>query len=394
MQRLNSHKSEVKVMKDSASRDMLSWDESVFRNEQIFEVDHMPEKFVHREDQKNVFKSALNPVLRKSRPLNVYAQGPPGTGKTTAIKILFDELELYPKIKTVHINCQFDSTRYSVFSRLFESVFSYEPPSSGISFKKLFRQVTERIVENDETLIVALDDVNYLFYEKEASDTLYSLLRAHEIQQGARIGVIIISSDPALGVISRLDPRVQSVFRPEEIYFPPYDFTEIVDILGTRVQRGFYEDVVSEDVLNYVATLTAEKGDLRVGIDLLRRAGLNAERRASREVIIEDIDKAYESSKYMHLSQSIQSLTDSEKGLLHVLVDCSGGRAGDVYEVFHEQTGLGYTRYSEIVNKLEKVGVIAAAYKPVKGRGRSREIELVYKPDAVKVYLDRYSMKS
>jgi cell division control protein 6 len=184
------------------------------------------------------------------------------------------------------------------------------------------------------------------------------------------------------------------VFRPEEIYFPPYDFTEIVDILGTRVQRGFYEDVVSEDVLNYVATLTAEKGDLRVGIDLLRRAGLNAERRASREVIIEDIDKAYESSKYMHLSQSIQSLTDSEKGLLHVLVDCSGGRAGDVYEVFHEQTGLGYTRYSEIVNKLEKVGVIAAAYKPVKGRGRSREIELVYKPDAVKVYLDRYSMKS
>ena len=96
----------------------------------------------------------------------------------------------------------------------------------------------------------------------------------------------------------------------------------------------------------------------------------------------------------MHLSQSIQSLTDSEKGLLHVLVDCSGGRAGDVYEVFHEQTGLGYTRYSEIVNKLEKVGVIAAAYKPVEGRGRSREIELLYKPDAVKVYLDRYSMKS
>ena len=122
------------MMKDSASRDMLSWDEAVFRNEQILEVDHMPEKFVHREEQMSDITSALSPVLRKSRPLNVYAQGPPGTGKTTAIKFLFDELELYPKIKTVHINCQFDSTRYSVFSRLFESVFSYEPPSSGISF--------------------------------------------------------------------------------------------------------------------------------------------------------------------------------------------------------------------------------------------------------------------
>ena len=219
-------------------------------------------------------------------------------------------------------------------------------------------------------------------------------MRAHEVQQGARIGVIIISSDPALEAISRLDSRVQSVFRPEEVYFPPYGFSEILDILGTRVKRGFYEDVVSEDVLNYAATLTAEKGDLRVGIDLLRRAGLNAEMRAAREIIIEDIDKAYESAKYVHLSRSIRNLTDSERGLLHVLVDYSGERAGDVYDVFHEQTGLGYTRYSEIVNKLEEVGIITAAYKPIEGRGRSREIELLYKPDAVKVYLDRYSVKS
>ena len=394
MQSLNSHNSEVKVMKDSASRDMLSWDESVFRDEQLFEVDHMPEKFVHRENQMNTFTFALRPAIRKSRPLSVYAQGPPGTGKTTAVKFLFDELEFYPKIKTVQINCQVDSTRYSVFSRLFESVFSYEPPSSGISFKKLFRQVTERIVEDDETLIVALDDVNYLFYEKEASDTLYSLLRAHEVQQGARIGVIIISSDPALEAMSRLDARVQSVFRPEEVYFPPYGFAEILDILGTRVKRGFYEGVVSEKVLNYAAKLTAEKGDLRVGIDLLRRAGLNAEMRASREMIIEDIDKAYESAKYVHLSRGIRNLTDSERGLLHVLVGYSGERAGDVYDVFHEQTGLGYTRYSEIVNKLEEVGIITAVYKPIEGRGRSREIELLYKPDAVKVYLDRYSVKS
>ena len=65
MQRLNSHKSEVKVMKDSASRDMLSWDESVFRDEQIFEVDHMPEKFVHRESQMNTFTFALRPAIRK-----------------------------------------------------------------------------------------------------------------------------------------------------------------------------------------------------------------------------------------------------------------------------------------------------------------------------------------
>ncbi len=391
MQSLSIHRSENKMMKGSVSRDMLSWDESVFRDESVFDIDYLPESFLHRESQMKGFTYALRPATRNARPLNVYAQGPPGTGKTTSVKVLFDELELFPKIKTVQINCQVDSTRYSIFSRLFESVFSYEPPSSGISFKKLFRQVTEHLVENDETLIVALDDVNYLFYEKEASDTLYSLLRSHEVQPGSRIGVIIVSSDPSLEAISRLDARVQSVFRPEDIYFPPYDFSEIVNILKDRVKIGFYEGVLSDEILNHAAKLTAEQGDLRVGIDLLRRAGLNAEMRASREIIIEDIDKAYESAKYVHLSRMIQNLSESERGLLSVLVDHTGERAGSVYEIFHEQTGLGYTRYSEIVNKLERVGIIKAEYTPVEGRGRSREIELLYRSDAVKVYLDRYS---
>ncbi|RLM48676.1 cell division control protein 6, partial [Halorubrum sp. Atlit-28R] len=157
-----------------------------------------------------------------------------------------------------------------------EHIFEYEPPSSGISFKKLFGQITDRLVEDDEVLVVALDDVNYLFYENEASDTLYSLLRAHEAHSGARIGVIIISSDLSLDVIDELDGRVQSVFRPEEVFFPRYDVDEIVDILRGRTKRGFHEDVIGAPELDKVAEFTADSGDLRVGIDLLRRAGLHA----------------------------------------------------------------------------------------------------------------------
>ncbi|MFB6354870.1 MAG: AAA family ATPase, partial [Halobacteriales archaeon] len=200
-------------MADGPDDGMLSWDESVFRDEHVFEIDYVPEAFLHRETQMQQLQYALRPAVRGSRPLNVFAQGPPGTGKTTAVKKIFDELAMQSGVRTVHVNCQVDGTRYAVFSRLFEAVFEYEPPSSGISFKKLFRQLTEQLVEDDETLVVALDDVNYLFYENEASDTLYSLLRAHEIQPGARIGVIIVSSDPNLEAIEELDGRVQSVFR-------------------------------------------------------------------------------------------------------------------------------------------------------------------------------------
>ena len=371
------------MMADDPEEGMLSWDETVFRDEHVFEIDYVPETFEHRESQMQSLQYALRPAVRGSRPLNVMAHGPPGTGKTTAVQKLFDELTAQTDVRTVRVNCQVDSTRYSVFSRIFEGIFEYEPPSSGISFKKLFRQITEKLVEDDEVLVVALDDVNYLFYEGEASDTLYSLLRAHEAHSGAKIGVIVVSSDLNLDVIEELDGRVQSVFRPEDVYFPVYDESEIVDILDERVERGFHEGVISAAVLDEVAELTAESGDLRVGIDLLRRAGLNAEMRASRTVSVEDVEEAYEKSKFVHLSHSLHALSDNEEALVRVIAEHDGEQAGDVYDAFHDQTGLGYTRYSEIINKLDQLGVIDATYTNVDGRGRSRTLSLRYDPEAV-----------
>ncbi|WP_439028209.1 ORC1-type DNA replication protein [Haloarchaeobius sp. DT45] len=372
---------------DPPDEGMLSWDESVFRNERVFEIDYVPETFEHRESQMQSLQYVLRPAVRGSRPLNAVVRGPPGTGKTTGVQKLFSELKAETSdVRTVRVNCQMNATRYSVFSRLFEGMFDYEPPASGISFKKLFGQVTEKLVEQEEVLVVALDDVNYLFYEGEASDTLYSLLRAHEEHSGARIGVIVVSSDPNLDVMDELDTRVQSVFRPEDIYFPPYDEHEIVDILRERIERGFQNGVVSTSVLDEVARKTAESGDLRVGIDLLRRAGLNAEMRASKTVEIEDVEKAYEKSKFVHLSRSLDGLTDSERTLVEVIAELEGEQAGTVYETFHDRSGLGYTRYSEIVNKLDDLGIIDTAYADVEGRGRSRELNLAYDADAV---LDR-----
>ena len=167
-------------MDEDPEEGMLGWDETVFRDEHVFEIDYVPEVFRHRESQLQTLQYALRPAVRGSRPLNVMVRGPPGTGKTTAVQKLFGELGGQPGVRTVRVNCQVDSTRYAVFSRVFQEIFEYEPPSSGISFKKLFGQVAERIADDDEVLVVALDDVNYLFYEDEASDTLYSLLRAHE----------------------------------------------------------------------------------------------------------------------------------------------------------------------------------------------------------------------
>jgi len=371
-------------MAEDPEEGMLSWDETVFRDEHVFEIDYVPEVFRHRESQLQTLQYALRPAVRGNRPLNAMVRGPPGTGKTTAVQKLFGELGAQTGVRTVHVNCQHDSTRYAVFSRVFEAIFDYEPPSSGISFKKLFNQVTDRLVENEEVLVVALDDVNYLFYENEASDALYSLLRAHETHAGAKVGVILVSSDLDLNVIEELDGRVQSVFRPEEAYFPVYDRTEIASILGDRVKAGFRDGAVSTEILDRVSEFTADAGDLRIGIDLLRRAGLHAEMRASPVVEAEDVDAVSEEAKHLHLARRLDGLTENERALMEVVADHDGERAGDVYEPFAERTGLGYTRYTEIVNKLDQLDLIRAEYESLEGRGRSRVLSLEHDPGAVR----------
>jgi len=371
-------------MDEDPEEGMLGWDETVFRDEHVFEIDYVPEVFRHRESQLQTLQYALRPAVRGSRPLNVMVRGPPGTGKTTAVQKLFGELGGQPGVRTVRVNCQVDSTRYAVFSRVFQEIFEYEPPSSGISFKKLFGQVAERIADDDEVLVVALDDVNYLFYEDEASDTLYSLLRAHETHAGAKVGVIVVSSDLDLDVIEDLDGRVQSVFRPEEAYFSSYDRSEITDILRDRIDVGFREDAVPTPVLDEVSKLTDEAGDLRVGIDLLRRAGLHAESRASKTVAVEDVESVYEEAKHVHLSRNLRALSDNERALVETVANRDGDQAGDVYDAFNDRTGLGYTRYTEIVNKLDKLGLIDAEYEQLEGRGRSRTLRLTHDPEAVK----------
>ncbi|ERG98753.1 MAG: orc1/cdc6 family replication initiation protein, partial [Haloquadratum sp. J07HQX50] len=314
-------------MSEDPDEGMLSWDESVFRDEHVFEIDYVPETFDHRETQLESLKYALRPAVRGSRPLNTMIRGPPGTGKTTAVQKLLTELDSQRGVQTVRVNCQVDSTRYGVFSRIFQHIFEYEPPSSGISFKKLFGQIADQLVDAEDVLVVALDDINYLIYENEASDTLYSLLRAHEAQAGAKVGVIVISSDLSVELIDELDNRVQSVFRPEEVYFSKYDATEIIDILQQRASRGFRDGVLGSPELDRVTELTAADGDLRVGIDLLRRAGLQAEIRGSRTIAIEDIDTAYEKSKYVHLSRRLQGLSQTESALVEVVAADSGATA-------------------------------------------------------------------
>ena len=368
--------------------DMLLWEETLFKDRDIFELDHLPDQFLHREKQMDSLKFCIRPALQGGRPINALCLGPPGTGKTTAIFKLFEEIEAHSsRIVPVHVNCQMDSTRYAVFYQLYKKIFEHAPPSSGISFKRVFEKVAQHLADEDKVLIVALDDINYLFPEKEIDHVLYSLLRAHETCPGARMGVIGIMSELALNYV--LDPRVVSVFQAEEVVFPLYSRAEIRDILGRRVQMGFYPGVIADDILESVVEHTEKSGDLRVGIDLLKRAGLNAEKRASKSISPEDVASSLDRSRLVHLTYALKSLKADERDVLRMATLQDSWRAGELFRLFHEKTGAGYTRFHEILNKLDAIRLINADFTGQGERGRSRIIRVRYEPEEILSRLDQ-----
>lgn len=374
-------------------KNLLMWDESLFQDMEVFEFDFVPGQFDFRETQERELAFQIQPALRGGRPLNTICRGLPGTGKTTSIRKLFAEIEEHTKkIVPVHINCQIDNTKFAIFSQIFRRLSGHKTPASGTSFKQVFDAVCNYLITENVVLLVCLDDANYLMYENEINKVLYTLLRAHESHPGTKIGVITVISDMSVDLMKTVDARVASVFQPTDIYFPPYDEDEIKEILRQRVKQGFYPGVISEEMLSLITEQTMKGGDLRVGIDLLKRAGLNAEKDARRSVERDDVCSAYELSKYLHLAATIRALQAEERALLRLLAVRSRDEremaAGKVHEAVKESSmKLGYTRFYEMVKKFDAMRLINLHYR--EGRGRTRLITIRYDPDRVIEEIDR-----
>jgi cell division control protein 6 len=374
-------------------KDLLMWDETLFRDPEVFEIDYMPEQFNYRDDQIKELAFQIRPSLRGGRPLNTVCRGLPGTGKTTCVKKLFEEITTTTKkVLPVYINCQIDNTKFAIFSQIYRKLTGHLPPPSGTSFKTIFDAIARMIMKDEIVLLVCLDDANYLLYENEINNVLYPLLRSYESFEGTRIGVILILSDMAVDLSRSIDARVSSVLCPTDIYFPPYSEEEVHTIISERVMQGFYPGVISAEMVNLVVTQTLKGGDLRVGIDLLKRAALSAERKAKRAIERDDICGAYLMSQYLHLSFSLKSLKSEERDIIKKLAELANDKkdmnAGDVYKTIRESTEISYTRFYEMVKKFDLMRLIDLEYRSGTGeKGRTRVISLRYDPVKVIEYL-------
>jgi len=207
-----------------------------------------------------------------------------------------------------------------------------------------------------------------LFLNNYVDEILVDLLKSHSTYGYDRVGVmgVMISQD----MMTELDEKTRSVFNPSRVLFERYSENEIFDILENRAKYGFYRGVISKELLRLVSRKAFEEGDLRMGIDLLRKSALIAEQDASRRIKKEHIEQAIKSLVYGKKEELLNRVSENARDLFTFIEKHSGLTSGAIYEKFRINTGMGIKKYTQLIKELEYAGLISSVYE--KGRGRKR----------------------
>lgn len=343
----------------------------MFRDESVFTPGYVPEEFSHRDNELRELEMSLKPGLRGMNPVNTLVYGPPGTGKTTAVRFLFRRIEdVTQGLIPVYINCEDFETPYSIFACIYQRIYGLSPPSTGKPLESLKEKVFMKLLRDGRSLVVALDEMDHLFLNNNIDKVLIDLLKSHVTYGFDRLGVVGVMIDEDHMVY--LNEKTRSVFNPSRIFFHSYGREEVYDILSNRVKSGFYDDVVSPRLLDDVVDRTFVGGDLRRGIELLRRSALLAEQDSSMRIEERHVKKASEGD----IGGRENMLSGDEGRLLEIISESSDHGSGFIYKRFRAETGIGIRKYNELVKRLEHKKLIKTEYRTGK-RGRSRDLTAI-----------------
>ena len=431
---------------DGASRglfDDLLEGEPIFEKKEVLRPAYTPNKLPHREEQINNMATILVTALRGDTPSNILIYGKTGTGKTASAKFVSEELESTSQKYEVpceveYINCEVTDTQYRVLAQLAnkfieknEAVIEskletvrdlqsavdergpaaledteYEDPEAltdrieeleteyeemepvpmtGWPTDRVYSTFFDAVDYHERVVVIMLDEIDKLV-EKSGDDTLYNLSRMNSELENSRVSIIGISND--LKFTDFLDPRVKSSLGEEEIVFPPYDATQLRDILQQRANVAFKQDTLTDDVIPLCAAFAAqEHGDARRALDLLRTAGELAERDRTDIVNEKHVRKAQDKIELDRVVEVVRTLPTQSKLVLYatILLEKNGVHSintGEVFNIYKRLCGevdadvLTQRRVTDLISELDMLGIVNAVVVS-KGRyGRTKEISL------------------
>jgi cell division control protein 6 len=328
-------------------KDVLGAGESLFRNEDSLDPEWLPKNLPFREIQHHAIANCIKPLLQGRTGRNCIISGAPGIGKTAAVKLVLKELEENPDVNApdiyiLYVNCWQKNTTYKIFVELCEQLgYKFTQNKNSEDLFKIIQNIV-----NKKAAVFAFDEVDKV----EEVDFLYNIFT-----DILKKSVLMITNHPQW--YSTVDERIRSRLLPEKIDFQPYSEAEIKDILKKRIEYAFSPSRWDDSAVDLIVDKTVSAGDIRVGLHLLREAGLAAEDQSARRVTIEHSQKALDKVSDFTIKPA-DDLSQDARVILQ-LIKTQSGRIGDLFKIYQEQGGTAtYKTFQRRVETLEKGGFI------------------------------------
>lgn len=373
---------------EAAASDLFPDEHPIFANKQLLQIGHVPEgdRIVGRDDEIRALADQLVDATDGNSPENVIVYGKPGTGKSLVSKYVTRLTEVKAgssgnDVATAYIECNEDNTETQAVATIGQKLndpnqSGIDIPDTGLSTSRYYKRLWQVLDEQYDAVVIILDEVDLL----EDDSILMELSRAEEAEKTTcNIGIIAISNKTKF--VEDLGQRTTSSLQETELFFPPYDATQLREILQNR-SDAFRDGVLTDDVIPLCSAFAAkEHGDARKALDILRNAGKIAYERDDDHVTEDHVRDAQDRAERDRFREMISDSTAHSKTVLlalallteHIEADTfTSGEIFPVYQFICKQTTLDpltERRIRDLISEQDFLDVIQST-KHSRGRGR------------------------
>lgn len=377
----------------------------VFKHEEKLSPEYVPDKLLYRENELKLLLSFFSSLITHEKPFHVrvHISGAVGTGKTSLAKLFGQTMEAEArkkgkKIRFVHVNCRIHRSLYTILRKVVENL-ELDLPRRGYSDEEILQVLVKFLSSNKIRMILCLDEVEALVAE-EGGSPIYLLTRSGEdISEGSFLSLLLVLRE--LDFLERLDSQTLSGMGTNNIHLNEYSKDQLFEILRYRAAEAFHKNVISDEVIEFLAEVAAERGDARYAIDLLWRAGKYAEAEVSQVVTAEHARKALASVYPTIRRENLSYLSRDEKLVLlaaarGLTVNKTQVTAAEVFQLYKlvceelRQEAKGYTTFWETLQQLQDLGFVRLSVKSEGVKGRKT---YVYLPGIPSQLLEQELMK-
>jgi cell division control protein 6 len=380
---------------DRESDPLFAEQDPIFARKELLHVGHVPEenRIVGRDDEIRSVAEEIGAVVRDDPPNNVMIFGKTGTGKSLVSRHVADRAKSAARSNdvdcgTVYVDCSEADTETRATRQIatdLQEATGYDQriPLRGVGTMEYYQHIWRILDRYYDALIVILDEIDKL----TNSNILMQFSRAREANKtDSYIGVIGISNK--IQYKETLDERIDSSFGHRELFFHPYDATQLQEIMRNR-KDAFQPGVLASGAIELCAALAAKKhGDARKAIDILKEAGELARRNGDSTVIDDHIRRAQDIAEINRVEELTSGGTVHAKLALYSLASLiitgeedtySTRRVYERYEQVCELVGYDSVTENGLYKQLKEQAFLGVIESNKTGGGRSQGSYLLHR---------------